>query len=284
LETHLPWVDVVYEDVENMLPNSLRAAEWIEATKTKCLFHVAESCRILVSDANRISIDIPSIDKLPSIRPFMTTCGFATLAMQNLNLPLHVGAVETPYGIWLLAGQSGAGKSTLSFALAKKMGWNLLGDDLAVLQPTQNGALTFGKDLHFGVNKIKMWADAVDGLAIEKTALAADFFRPTKFHVPVDVSSTSMDLKKVSAILHLVWDNEGLGTAVRPMTRAASFEVLMNAVYPARLAHMYQDLPRIRTTLLSLATQLGAFQVSRSQTPGSLDAVIDQIAKLEICA
>ncbi|MBK5186930.1 MAG: hypothetical protein JJD97_01730 [Gemmatimonadaceae bacterium] len=53
---------------------------------------------------------------------------------------LHASAAVDPQGVaWLFAGPSGVGKSTLAYALSRQ-GWQILGDDGVVLEPTTHGA------------------------------------------------------------------------------------------------------------------------------------------------
>jgi hypothetical protein len=66
----------------------------------------------------------------------------AMIALRARGLyQLHASAAVDPTGIaWLFAGPSGVGKSTLAYALSRQ-GWQILGDDGVVLEPTAQGAL-----------------------------------------------------------------------------------------------------------------------------------------------
>jgi hypothetical protein len=65
----------------------------------------------------------------------------AMIALRTRGLyQLHASAAVDPHGIaWLFAGPSGVGKSTLAYALSRQ-GWQVLGDDGVVLEPTAQGA------------------------------------------------------------------------------------------------------------------------------------------------
>jgi len=275
LTTSLPWVDVVYTDVPETLPDSFKVVDWIEATKTECLFHVAEKCRLLVSNGSRLSLDLyPGVD-LKDVRPYLTTCGFATLAFQNQYLPLHVSAAETPKGVVLFAGPSGAGKSTLAVGLKEKLGWPLLGDDLAVCEisgPAEDG---IRGSCHFGVNKVKLWESASDALELDKTNLEQDFFRPYKYHIRVSEGRALVPITDISAIVKLQWSDHD--ARLIPSTKSVGYETVMNSIYPPYMAQIYLDLVSVRSKVLQLMAGLDAYTLYRTNATWSLDSSIDAL-------
>lgn len=282
LTTTFPKVDVVLTDVPEALPDSIKVASWIEATKSNCLFHLAENCRLLVDSGKRLAIHISSSDQLQTIRPFLVSCGFATLALQNQYVPLHVSSVQSPSGIWLFAGKSGAGKSTLAAALSQKLGWPLLGDDIGVYTTRGSSSSTIVHNLHFGVNKIKLWDDAVETLSIDKNSLQQDFFRPNKFHLPIQVNRRPEEINKISAIFQLAWVDDQSSMSVKPISGSANFELLMNSVFPPPLVPIYRDLHYLRRELLGFASQLAGFKLSRTKAPHSLSDVISELLNLKL--
>ena len=228
--TTQPWIDVVYDAIAETLDDSFRVASWIESTKTQCLYHVADKCRILVSDGNRLAVDLHAEVALSDVRPYLTTCGFATLAFQNQFIPLHVSAVETPNGVWLFTGPSGAGKSTTSVALSKFTGWPLLGDDLAVLVFNDDSKDVSLGEIHFGVNKVKLWDNAAQLLGIDSEGLERDFFRPHKYHVHVEPGRHAVDMAEVVGITTLLWDKSVASSSTRKASKAEVYASLMNAI------------------------------------------------------
>lgn len=272
------WAELVHGKVPTSLVDAIKIAGWIEVTETECLFSVADKCRLLVSNGNRVTLDL--LDGVPysDIRPYLTTCGFATLAFQRQFIPIHVSAIDSPRGVWLFTGPSGAGKSTLSVALSKATGWPLLGDDLAVLKFPDGNNLASEATCHFGVNKVKLWDDAAKSLGIDDAKLERDFFRPHKFHVMIPPGRGTIACKEIVGIMNLSWDDEVQISSLAPMSGSATFSTLMNAIYPPFMAAAFLDLNRMRMRLLGMSRGLSGVTAIRPKRDGSLDEAVAAIA------
>ncbi len=278
--TERPWAELIHSDVPLALEGSTKIAEWVEVTTSECLFSVEDKCRLLVSGGNRIVLDL--FDGVPyeDVRPYLTTCGFATLAFQRQYIPLHVSAVETPKGVWLFTGPSGAGKSTLSVALSKAMDWPLLGDDLAVMEFPDPANTIAGGLCHFGVNKVKLWDDAATSLGIDRSKLERDFFRPHKYHVMIPAGRGTIACENIVGIMSLSWGDDDQDVTLTPMSGSATFSTLMNGIYPPFMAPAYLDLNRLRTLLIGHSQTLKGVSAVRPKREGSLDEAIKAIAAL----
>jgi hypothetical protein len=129
-------------------PHSLEAAAtpWrigpvdIVATGANALLHDVPSGAQLRVTGTRLSRDA-NYDGAPRDARIRLARAGAMIALRARGLyQLHASAAVDPQGIaWLFAGPSGAGKSTLAYALARQ-GWQILGDDGVVLEPTARGA------------------------------------------------------------------------------------------------------------------------------------------------
>ncbi len=276
--TEYPWAELVHGKVPEQLEDSLPLADWIRVTKTECLFSVAEKCRMLVSNGNRVTLDLFEGVPYDDVRPYMTTCGFATLAFQRQFVPLHVSAVESPRGVWLFTGPSGAGKSTLSVALSKATGWPLLGDDLAVLEFPDPNSSPAGAICHFGVNKVKLWDDAAMSLGIDRDKLERDFFRPHKYHVMIPPGRGTIKCDEIVGIMSLSWGEDTQDISLTPMSGSATFSTLMNGIYPPYMAPAYLDLARLRIILLGMSRGLKGVTAIRPKRDGSLNEAVAAIA------
>ncbi len=73
---------------------------------------------------------------------------------------LHAAALDTGAGVVLLCGDSGAGKSTLAASLNQQLGWDILSDDMAVLEERPEAF-----QVHPAGNAVSLWADSQVALA-----------------------------------------------------------------------------------------------------------------------
>ena len=112
----------------------------IVASGANALLHDAPSGAQLRVTGTRLSRDA-NYDTAPRDARIRLARAGAMIALRARGLyQLHASAAVDPLGIaWLFAGPSGAGKSTLAYALARQ-GWQILGDDGVVLEPTTSGA------------------------------------------------------------------------------------------------------------------------------------------------
>lgn len=112
----------------------------VVATGANALLHDAPSGAQLRVTGTRLSRDT-NYDTAPRDARIRLVRAGAMIALRARGLyQLHASAAVDPRGIaWLFAGPSGVGKSTLAYALSRH-GWQILGDDGVVLEPTSSGA------------------------------------------------------------------------------------------------------------------------------------------------
>ena len=128
-------------------PTSLSATPWqigsvdIVATDTDALLHDAPSGARLRVTGTRLFRDVRYATAPRDARIRLARAG-AVIALRARGLyQLHASAAVDANGVaWMFAGPSGVGKSTLAYALARQ-GWQILGDDGVVLEPTPGGAI-----------------------------------------------------------------------------------------------------------------------------------------------
>jgi hypothetical protein len=128
------------------LAESPNATPWrigpvdVVATGANALLHDAPSGAQLRVTGTRLSRDA-HYDTAPRDARIRLVRAGAMIALRARGLyQLHASAAVDSRGIaWLFAGPSGVGKSTLAYALSRQ-GWQILGDDGVVLEPTADGA------------------------------------------------------------------------------------------------------------------------------------------------
>lgn len=216
---------------------------WIEAAKSETLFKVEECGKIYVDHGVRIRVELDAPDKLIKLRPYMITCGFATLAFHRGWIPLHVGAVRSPKGVILFCGPSGAGKSTTTTAVAKLNNWDLLADDMVILEPTSPPMM------HLGVKRVKLWLSAAEALGVDVAGLQQDYFRPFKYHIPIDAFG-SFPSEEVIGLVKLEW---GPSTKFIKLSQGRGLEELVNSIYPDYFARIYLE------SRLGMSAMMGLF-------------------------
>lgn len=126
---------------------SISATPWqigsvdILATDTDALLHDAPSGARLRVTGTRLFRDARYATAPRDARIRLARAG-AIIALRARGLyQLHASAAVDANGVaWMFAGPSGVGKSTLAYALARQ-GWQILGDDGVVLEPTPGGAI-----------------------------------------------------------------------------------------------------------------------------------------------
>lgn len=160
---------------------------------------------------------------------------------------LHAAALDTGAGVVLLCGDSGAGKSTLAASLNQQLGWDILSDDMAVLED-QSEAF----QVHPAGNAVSLWADSQAVLAggFEKVEPLAVYEAKFRCQPPPPTRSAGQTLR---AVYHLTASEPDRGPAVRvtelsPMERLALLArqtIRFNPADRQAEARTFQDLGRL---------------------------------------
>ena len=129
------------------------------------------------------------------LRLFTLGSAWGALGIQRGLAFWHGSAVTRGGRTIFICGPQGAGKSTLAAALVGR-GWALLADDLARIEPREDGAL-----LHPSSQRSKLWSDAVAYLDLSERVLHRDYFRADKFHC--GMQAAAHDKTTLTAIILL---------------------------------------------------------------------------------
>jgi hypothetical protein len=204
-------------------------APWMRATRDACLYEFGDIARMLVERPDRITVEMRPGAVESDMRAYLFGTGFGTLVHMRGLIPLHIAAIQTPEGVVAFTGPSGAGKSTKVAELHFKHGWPVICDDVAVLHPSDAAPL-----LHAGVNRIKLWQDAVQRFGIDPARLTRDIMREDKYHL----HAPEMFVDGPVALDRLV---EIGGDTAPDGQGAAAFTLCMNAIYRPELAALFSD-------------------------------------------
>jgi hypothetical protein len=213
------------------LAEGRQLASWMWVTGDACLFQFDDIARLLVERSNGITVEMLPGANESDMRAYLFGAGFGTLAHMLGLVPLHVSAIRTPEGVVAFTGDSGAGKSTKVAELHFKHGWQIICDDVAVLHPNDDQPL-----LHAGMNRIKLWKDAVERFGIDPLRLTRDFMREDKYHL----NAPEMFVDRPYALDGVV-KLEGGGKEIKVTGGAIAFEALMNNVYRPEFAAIFAD-------------------------------------------
>lgn len=241
----LPRVELRRARAPLALPGARPVTPWMAVTADACLYDFDGIARMLVERPDRITVELAPSAEAGDMRAYLFGHGFGTLVHMRGLIPLHVAAILTPEGVVAFTGPSGAGKSTRVAELHLRHGWPIICDDVAVLHPTDPAPR-----LHAGMNRIKLWRDALDRLGIAPEGLIRDLTRADKFHL----IAPGMFVQEALPLDRLVT----LGAeGPEPVRGAALFAALMSAVYKPELAALFAPPGVHFLTLARLAERLG---------------------------
>jgi len=133
-------------------------------------FRVTGGCEIVVDSA--------ASDEL--VRVYVLGTCLAALLHQRGVLALHAGAVATPRGALVFAGDSGAGKSTLTAMVAQRMG-RLVADDLCAITLADQQPIAWP-----AFASMRLWPDSLRALGHSPDGLREVVTKLDKYVLPVD--------------------------------------------------------------------------------------------------
>lgn len=234
-ERRYPTVRLIRAHEPLALPEGRRLTGWMWVTRDACLYEFGDIARMLVQRPDRITVEMLSDAVESDMRAYLFGTGFGTLVHMRGLIPLHISAIKTPDGVVAFTGPSGAGKSTKVAELHFKHGWPIICDDVAVLHPSDELPL-----LHAGMNRLKLWKDAVDRFGIDPLRLTRDIMRENKFHLhaPEMFVTETCSLNDLFYITKYSQD--------KPIRSGANkFTLYMNSIYRPELVKQFSKLKEI---------------------------------------
>ena len=224
--------------------------------------------RYLVTGGREIVVD-PTGDDAAAVSTFLLGSVLAACLQQRGIVTLHASAIETGGGAVLFAGVSGSGKSTLLAALVDR-GYAMLADDITGVVLGAGGrpvALP-------AFPCVRLWADAVDGLAWRARTRGKVRDELEKHLTPVERFRT--EPLTVGAVFTLASHNRD-GFEIEPASRAVAFKELLRYTYRMKtLRGLGRQRDHFRT-VGALARQVPLARVKRPAHPFRLDALTDEI-------
>lgn len=262
---------VVPETVEN----ALGSWSWCTASRTEFIFtiegvgryHVADGCSITVDRRVGVSEGPPAAD----VRLWLLGSAFGALLHQRGLLPLHVSAVKTPHGVWAFTGDSGEGKSTLAGFLCRNHHWELVSDDVSVVDCVAGEVR-----IHPGPRKLKLWADALDQLNLPEGRRVRDLSNTEKFQLYLDAANQHEKLAlNALVVLESVPDDQR--PSLERLSGAEAFTACAGAVYRPGYHGLFKHPERAMADLIPLCQSIAVYRFCR---PRSLSAFEENLQPL----
>lgn len=143
------------------------------AADRRVLISIKEIGRFLIRDGQSVTVAAHPGDNEVETRYGLLGLVLAGIMMQRDRVVFHASLVGVGDGVVGFMGQSGAGKSTVAGILST-LGYEVLSDDLAFLSESpgdqKHGGEQSAPRVFPGQNRLKLWADTVELLGLDKEA------------------------------------------------------------------------------------------------------------------
>jgi len=174
-----PDVHIRHGAVPDGLVDPVARGVRFQATRDRFWLKVDGVAKLLVVGGREITIDRELDSTDDDVRVFLFGSAFGALLHQRGLLPFHASAIEVNGSAVAFLGPSGVGKSTLAAALARR-GYRVMADDVAAISVEASRVL-----LVPGYPQLKVWADAVEKLGEDKSALRQVRANLEKYGIPL---------------------------------------------------------------------------------------------------
>jgi hypothetical protein len=232
------------------------------------LLTVPRIARYRICHGQEIIIDPAPGSMASDVRLFLLGTAFGILCHQRGLFPLHASTIVVNGCAVAFVGESGAGKSTLGAWLAQQ-GYPLLGDDVCILKPQQQGAPL----AQLGSPRIKLWSDALNAMNIDPNGLQRDMSRADKYHL--DMGRTGLVNSAPLRSIYQLVDDDSLEPHIEgPDSRLEAIATIADNTYRREL------LPPLGLTAqhflycAALAQRVPVFRLCRRRGLGAMDTVV----------
>ncbi len=258
--------------VPDKLEDALKTGIGYQIKKDNYILTIANVAKYQALRGNEIRIDpYPGADE-QSIRVFLLASVFGALSHQRGVLPMHASAIDYQGEAVLFAGSAGSGKSTTAVAFGQK-GFPVMSDDISVIR--------FQKDqpvLYPGPVRSKLWLDSLRQLNYPYRE--EDRVRPSleKFLVTTGGKDQTnpLPVKK----MFILRQKDVASVAVETLTGRLAFNAVRHNTFRSRLMEGLGAKPRHFQLCSAFAASIPVIEVSRPNSPFTLDEVVDRIHKM----
>lgn len=267
-----PDVTIGAATVPDMLADALATGPTWQRSERQFLLDIPSVGRFLLEDGRHIAYQrAPDVED-PDIAIFLAGNVFGTLLHQRNHIVLHASAIAVNGKAVLFCGASGAGKSTMAAALGER-GYALVADDQCAITVGADGVPVVHPDGRY----LKLWAHAIDALALVERKGDAMRARIEKFYVAPGVSSVgAMPVGAVYALIDARPPREeGIE---RPNIVDVTRLIVANAYRPALVSRMGQRQAYF-TTGAALANVAGVFTLSRTMGFKNMPSTIERLER-----
>lgn len=210
------------------------------------------------------------------IRSYLLGSALGAILIQRGMLVMHGNALTKNGEAIVCVGNSGAGKSTLAYALMQ-LGWDLLADDLVAVTP--DGIVLPG------VQRIKLWKDAVEAFGLDPSQLTPVQKGFDKFQISGESIRTAQSGAPLK-VCYALPNEESAGRPDRgsinagPMgsDRAVMASLLANIYRP----HFVAGLGMQGGNFLAVATLMRKIPHLRLTIPSGVVRLSDRLAGIDL--
>lgn len=223
-------------------------------------YEVAGGCRIVVEAA------APGVSA-GDIRLYLLGSVFSALLHQRGLLVLHGSAVEAGGKAVIFSGTSGAGKSTTAAAFHNK-GYAMVTDDVCAVQFRADGT----PEVVPGFPQLKLWADSMDKLNVDKGSAAHVARGLDKYGFKVGGRHCRQPLP-LEQMFILNPGNDG-NCSIRELRRFEKIEALIQNTYRIQFLDVRKGKLLHLQQCAALSSQVALYQVIRSKERFAVDEVV----------
>jgi hypothetical protein len=229
--------------------------------------------KYLLRHGNEILVEQAPSSNPPELAAYLLGTMFGVLCHQRTITPLHASAIDFADGSVAFIGESGAGKSTLVASLASR-GHEVIADDICFLKLGNKREVQAWP----GVNRIRLWQDAVTALGCKRAGIERVWNGWTKYFIPVHRERNPLGPRRLHRVYQLHTARDDSLPTLNRLHGAAAIEVLMQNVYRIDLAEQMGLKSAAFILCAAVARTVPVFRFSR---PISFNALRQGVDLLE---
>ena len=228
-----------------------------QCNDNELLFTIPDTGRYLIRSGSEILVDPAANSSLGDVAAYLLGTAFGVLCHQRGTTPLHGSAIDVVDGCVAFVGDSGAGKSTMAAALASR-GHQVISDDLCVFGASEQGVRVWP-----GLNRLRLWEDALAALDCDQPGIEREFRGLNKYLVPTQPIRNPRTPRRLQRVYQLAAAADGDPTAITRLQGAASVEVLMQNIYRVTMAERMGRKAKLFVACAAAARDVPVYRLSR---------------------